>query len=84
MRLIIREEVHFDVLFSVDPGIFPRLQILTVRSGPIQQEYRSNPDVIWTEPLCRLREERGIALRFEGIPADHGTTRGKTIFDPSP
>jgi hypothetical protein len=67
MRLVVREDGHFDGLFIEDPEVFPHLQVLTVRSGYVQQKYSSDSDVIWTEPLCRLREERGVTLHFEGI-----------------
>lgn len=39
--------------------------------------YGKCPDVIWTEPLCHLKEVKSISLRFEGISADHETERGR-------
>jgi hypothetical protein len=69
MRLVVREDGHFDGLFTEDPEVFPHLQVLTVHSGYVQQNYSSDSNVIRTEPLCRLREERGVTVHFEGIKA---------------
>ncbi|PVF96540.1 hypothetical protein CPB86DRAFT_786903 [Serendipita vermifera] len=74
MKLIVRERSRFDGLFNIDQEVFPHLHILTVHSVYVQEEYIQRPDIIWTEPLCRLREGRGVTLLFEGIHAD-GETR---------
>jgi hypothetical protein len=77
MRLVVREDGHFDGLFTADHEVFPHLKVLTVRSGHVQREYDLNPDLIWTDPLCRLREERGVTLYFEGVDVRNGIKRRK-------
>ncbi|CAG8582157.1 14573_t:CDS:1 [Acaulospora colombiana] len=68
MRLINRDYGHFDGPFSIDPEIFPHLQILTVHSSFIRKAWGYDPDSIWTEPLCHLGEERDVDIRIEGVP----------------